>query len=169
MIACVDVHYKRASGTAGCVLFESWESERNVAEIIERVAPVEPYQPGQLYKRELPCILAVLEKVQVPLQAIVVDGYVWLGEGDKPGLGAKVYEALGETIPVIGVAKNPFRIATTVLDVYRGRSQRPLFVTAAGISVCEAAACITRMHGAYRIPTMLRRADQLCRQSKPPR
>ncbi|MFY0538676.1 hypothetical protein [Nannocystis pusilla] len=38
----------------------------------------------------------------------MIDGHVWLGP-DRPGLGVHLHRALGEAIPVVGVAKNPFR------------------------------------------------------------
>ncbi|MDI3314894.1 MAG: hypothetical protein QJR12_11665 [Mycobacterium sp.] len=47
--------------------------------------------------------------------------------------------------------------------VHRGASSRPLFVTAAGTSVLEAAEIVGGMHDRYRLPTLLRRADQLAR------
>jgi deoxyribonuclease V len=47
--------------------------------------------------------------------------------------------------------------------VLRGGSARPLYVTAAGLSADEAARRVRDMHGPYRIPTLLKRVDQLCR------
>jgi deoxyribonuclease V len=93
----------------------------------------------------------------------VIDGYVWLGE-DRPGLGAHLYEALDRCVPIIGVAKTRFRCAASA-EVYRGGSRRSLFVSAAGLGAHLAAGCIERMHGPYRLPTLLRRVDQLCRRS----
>jgi deoxyribonuclease V len=64
-------------------------------------------------------------------------------------------------IPVVGVAKTKFHGAVPV-EVLRG-SGSPLFVTAVGLTLPEAANCIRDMHGPYRIPTLLRRVDQLAR------
>ena len=161
MIACVDVDYRDDAAVAACVLFDEWAAERSSRELVARVADTLPYEPGRFYRRELPPILAVLEQVEAPLDAVVVDGHVWL-RGKTPGLGAKLYEALDGAVPVIGVAKNPFA-GTDAVPVYRGRSRRPLFVTATGMAQQEAAQHIQRMHGPYRIPTMLREADRLCR------
>lgn len=44
-----------------------------------------------------------------------------------------------------------------------GLSQKPLYVTAAGMTATEIAVNIRRMHGSHRIPTLLRMADRLCR------
>jgi deoxyribonuclease V len=123
---------------------------------------VEPYQSGQFYRRELPCILAVLKSLPELAQVIIIDGYVWLGD-HRPGLGAHLYEALGQQVAVVGVAKTRFVRAEPVELVLRGRSRSPLYVTAVGMDLAEAASRIRTMHGSYRIPTLLKRVDQLSR------
>lgn len=162
MLACVDVDYRPHGAVAACVLFRAWSDADSAAERVQAIAQVEPYQPGQFYRRELPCLLSVLTGMAETLEAIVVDGYVWLEE-QKPGLGAHLYEALGRTVPVIGVAKTRFAGAAAAA-VERGESRRPLYVSAAGLDPLTAARHIQSMHGAYRMPTLLRRVDQLCRQ-----
>jgi deoxyribonuclease V len=95
-------------------------------------------------------------------QVIVIDGYVWLGH-QRPGLGAHLYEALGGSVAVIGVAKTSFVKAEPVVPVLRGRSRSPLHVTAVGMDVAEAASHIRTMHGPHRVSTLLKRVDQLSR------
>jgi deoxyribonuclease V len=165
MIACVDVDYRDEGAVAACVLFRSWTDAEPAGEHICRLERVEPYQPGQFYKRELPCLLAVLEKAAQPLELVVVDGYVWLADEARPGLGAHLYEALGKAVPVVGVAKTHFAGAKAARPVLRGDSGKPLFVTAAGVAVDEVARQVQAMHGPFRIPTLLKRVDQLCRDS----
>lgn len=97
-------------------------------------------------------------------RAVIIDGYVWLGAG-RPGLGAHLHQALGQRTPVIGVAKRRFHGAGDAVAILRGTSQVPLFVTAVGIDVAEAAAGVQRMHGAHRIPTLLKRVDRLSRDA----
>ena len=116
--------------------------------------------PGAFFRRELPCLLAVIAKIETPLDALVVDGYVQLN--DKEGLGQHLYERLSRRVPVIGVAKTRFQGASGA-EVLRGSSRSPLYVTAVGIDRGEAATCIMRMHGSHRIPTLLKRADRLAR------
>ncbi|MDR3633483.1 MAG: endonuclease V [Isosphaeraceae bacterium] len=130
--------------------------------------PVEPYEPSQFFRRELPSLLAVLCRVATPLETVVIDGYVWLHDEDKPGLGAHLYEALGKRTPIIGVAKTPFAGARQAGAVVRGTSQRPLFMTAANLELGTACRSIQRMHGAFRLPTLLKRLDQLSRQRAGP-
>ena len=124
---------------------------------------VEPYVPGEFYRRELPCLLKVLDQLSERPEVVVIDGYVWLDASGRKGLGGHLFEALNKTVPVIGVAKTRFATATRAIEVLRGSSARPLFVTAAGIDQANAAKCIRRMHGESRIPTLLKRVDRLSR------
>jgi deoxyribonuclease V len=164
--ACVDVDYRGDDAEAACVLFRDWADAAPAGEHVRLLRGIEPYVPGQFYRRELPCLLAVLADVAEPLELVIVDGYVWLADETRPGLGAHLYEALGRRVPVVGVAKTCFHSARLAVPVVRGESaKRPLFVTAAGMDVREAAQCIERMHGPHRLPTMLRRADALCRSA----
>lgn len=160
--ACVDVDYRQHEAVCACLLFERWTSARPARALAERIWPVEPYVPGQFYRRELPCLLATLSPVASTVDAVVVDGYVWLGPGQVPGLGAHLYQALGGRLAVIGVAKTAFRGAPAI-EVRRGQSERPLYVTAVGMEPGSAAQHISEMHGQHRIPTLLGQVDQLAR------
>jgi deoxyribonuclease V len=64
---------------------------------------------------------------------------------------------------VIGVAKSRFE-GSSGIAVFRGRSIRPLYVTAAGVEMEKASEKIRMMHGAHRIPTLLKRVDLLARE-----
>ena len=164
MKCCLDVDYRADHALAACLLFAEWGDATPTQELVARIDQIEPYVPGQFYRRELPCLLAVLAKAPLPVDLIVVDGYVWLDGAGKPGLGAHLYAALGEQMPVIGVAKKPFHSAAAE-EVRRAGADKPLYVTAVGIAVADAAAAIAGMHGAHRIPTLLKQVDQLCRQT----
>lgn len=170
MIACMDVDYREEGGAvAACVLLRDWADASPAAELVRRIATVEPYVPGQFYRRELPCLLAVLGDAPSPPTVAVVDGYVWLGAADAerhPGLGAHLYRALDGKVPVVGVAKTRFEGAESVaVPVLRGGSASPLYVTAEGIDLATAAAHVRAMHGPFRLPTLLKRVDQLCRRA----
>jgi deoxyribonuclease V len=84
---------------------------------------------------------------------------------DRPGLGARLHAEFA--IPVIGVAKSPFRTATHAIPVLRGESSRPLLVTAVGMPRDDAADLVRQMAGRFRVPDALRRADALARGSVP--
>lgn len=166
LLACLDVHYRDNRATAACCLFETWESERSRDYLCDPPGEVAPYEPGAFYKRELPCLLAVLQMMPVRPRVLIVDGYAWLG-GGKPGLGAHLHEALGGSIAVVGVAKTGFRDISHANLVLRGRSGKPLYVTTAGMDPAEAARGLAAMHGVDRIPTLLRRVDRLARIGTP--
>ncbi len=164
MIACVDVHYHPAgSATAALLAFRDWPSEHAAAEHIAHLPQVEPYRPGELYKRELPCLLAVLAQAAVRFDAVIVDAYVTLDPQGKAGLGARLHAELGGSVPVVGVAKTPFASASHAIPVLRGKSHSPLWVTSAGLEAPAAAAHVRSMHGPHRIPTLLREVDHLAR------
>jgi len=164
MMACTDVYYRSGDAIAACVIFRGWSDWKAEEEIVERVTQVEPYEPGRFYKRELPCLLKVLEKTNHPLDLIIVDGYVHLDDSGTPGLGAFLHMALNGTIPVMGVAKSKFNERAPSTAVFRGLSRRPLYVSVTGMDLSEAAEKIENMHGPFRIPTLLKRVDHLCRR-----
>ena len=165
MMICIDVDYRDDHAIAAGVLFRDWTDEIPVREIVERIDGIEPYVPGQFFRRELPCLLAILARAGEPIDLVVIDGYVWLDDETHPGLGGHLYEALGRSIPIVGVAKTCYRSATLAVAVRRGQdAKRLLFVTAAGIGVEEAARHVERMHGNYRVPTLLKRVDSACRE-----
>jgi len=166
MIAAADVHYVKDWAMAGAILFENWLSEQPVVTVRQPLAKVELYEPGHFYKLELPCLLKVLERVKNQFEIVVIDGYVWLNGRDSPGLGAHLHQALGEKIPVIGVAKSKFKEGRCAKSVLRGSSRRVLYVTAIGIEVTVAAKYIQSMHGRHRIPTLLKMTDMLSRDPK---
>lgn len=167
MIAAFDVHYlSGGSASAAAVLFTGYSAPEPAAEVICRLSNAARYVPGEFYKRELPCILRLYETIREKPEEIVIDGYAMIG--DRPGLGRHLFEALDREIPVIGVAKSRFDDAPGI-EILRGGSIRPLYVTAAGIDPREASEKIRTMHGPHRIPTLLKRVDLLARGLRAPR
>ena len=161
LFAAVDVHYLD-DGRARAAMVAARDSRFSLISGTETaVVPVDaPYQPGELYRRELPALQSVLRSAGA-LALIVVDGYVDLDAAGRPGLGAHVHAELG--VPVIGVAKTRFKTATHSAQVLRGRSCRPLYVTAAGMPVVDAARLVGEMAGPFRLPDALKLADRLAR------
>lgn len=161
MIAALDSSYTDEQTQTGVVLFRNWSNSEAAGEYVCRTASrPSAYQPGEFYRRELPVILEAIEPHLDRIKAIVVDGYVWLDDQQRPGLGAHLYKALDQNFAVIGVAKNYFQ-GSCGAEVRRGTSKHPIFVTAAGIDQEAAAKCVADMAGDYRIPTLLKRVDQL--------
>jgi deoxyribonuclease V len=166
MHVALDVGYHDQGALAACVGFHNWSDAEPALTVTEQIAQVEDYIPGQFYQRELPCLLAVLKKLDEQPETIVIDSQVHLDDVEKPGLGMYLFEALSRKVPVIGVAKSNFRGLTRAIEIYRGKSGRPLFVTAAGMSYRDAADRIRQMHGEYRIPTLLKLADQMSKEER---
>ena len=162
MIAAIDVHYRETFAKAVGVLF-NWEDEQPQQTLTVMCNDIDEYVPGEFYKRELPCILRILEQIDISsLEALLVDGHVYTDNNKKMGLGGHLYNELKGVIPVIGVAKTSFYTnAATVVPVYRGESKKPLFVSAIGMDVVTAADKVKEMKGSYRMPFILKELDSI--------
>jgi deoxyribonuclease V len=167
MILAFDTYYKAQKAHTACVVFNTWEDAHPQTVYTETREGVEDYKSGEFYKRELPCIMSLLEKIATKnVIAILIDGFVYVDDNGKPGLGGHLYESLNRLIPVVGVAKtNFFSVEKLKRHVLRGISRVPLYVTAAGMDVDEAVACISRMSGEYRMPSILKQLDAVSRST----
>lgn len=174
MIVAFDTYYYEGFSYTVAGVFEKWSSERVKYFVCSRRRGIDAeYKPGELYKRELPCIMQCFEKINVDnVSSIVVDGFVWVvnDKGERvPGLGKrlqdKVLEDYGHHISVIGVAKNPYH--TTIpncKEICRGSSTKPLYVTCTEDFFTEHYAQeIKSMFGEHRIPDILKSIDQKTR------
>jgi exodeoxyribonuclease-5/deoxyribonuclease V len=166
MKLAVDVYYFDSKGKVVGIEFIHWSDEQPVQTHIAMVDRVEDYTPGEFYKRELPCITKLLEKVKLEnMEVIIVDGYVVLDDDGTYGLGGHLYEMLERRIPVIGVAKRSFKGSSKYVRVlYRGKSVHPLYITAIGMDVEAALSSIQAMHGQSRIPALLKYLDRKTRE-----
>jgi len=167
MIFCFDTYYGEGYAKTAVVGIENWDSFQPTFELSAIINEVNEYESGAFYKRELPCLLSIINKINLdPTKDIlVIDGYVILSDKGKLGLGGYLYNELEGKIPVIGVAKNDFiSLHNLKKTVYRGISKKPLFVTALGYDLQKASENITQMHGKFRIPTILKLVDQNCRR-----
>jgi deoxyribonuclease V len=157
----VDVHYPDGGGARAALVIAS---DRRFATIVDErtvwIDDVAAYRPGNFFARELPCIRAVLAGTG-RFDLLVVDGYVDLDPDGRPGLGAHLRAEF--PVPIVGVAKTAFRAATHAAEVRRGAATRPLYVTAAGMPIADAAALVADMDGPYRMPSALHRVDALAR------
>jgi deoxyribonuclease V len=145
------------------VVFEAWSDAEPVRVVRRALLVPSRYRAGRFFERELPCLLAVLELAGQEWDTVLIDGYVHLREDLGPGLGQALHDALPKPVAVVGVAKNPLAVAGEFVEVYRGRSRKPLFVSAIGCLLELAADRIASMHGPHRIPRLLRMADQIAR------
>jgi len=165
MLLFIDVHYSINKVKAVGIIFD-WEDILFKKIIIERIDGVEDYVPGEFYKRELPCLLKIIEKVNLSkIEAIIIDGYVYIDNNGGFGLGGKLWEKLNKQIPIIGIAKSSFfNNKELVREVLRGESKKPLFISSIGYDEEKLIENVLRMKGKYRIPTILKQLDTITKE-----
>lgn len=167
MIYCFDTYYGEHSAKTVAVGIENWEDEIPSFELIDTIQEINDYESGAFYKRELPCLLSILEKIKLnpKIDVLVIDGYAVLSDEGKLGLGGYLFNELEGVIPVIGVAKNNFYTLNKLKkEVFRGKSTKPLYITALGVDLEEAYDRVLEMHGEFRMPTILKLVDQKSRE-----
>jgi deoxyribonuclease V len=166
LFVAVDVHYLDNSSARAAVVAAGDERFSLITYTdTAMVSAPAPYHSGAFYRREFPALKAIIP-ASARLALVVIDGYVDLDAAGRPGLGAYVQAEFG--VPVIGVAKTAFRTATHAAQVRRGRSSRPLYVTAAGLLIPEAARLVAQMAGQFRLPDAIKLADRLARGLEDP-
>ncbi len=166
MIVAIDVDYRGNNASVAGVLFNDWQAESPHDILYCRKKDIHEYISGQFYKRELPCLLKLLDKHRLNPECVVIDGFVYLDGHQKAGLGKYLYDALDQSAPIIGVAKNSFHQISTNHRIFRGNSQKPLYITTAGYDLESAKEQIVSMRGDFRIPALLKLADQACRNQE---
>lgn len=166
MILAFDTYYFEDKAKTVCIAFENGTDDQNYKTYTETLENVEEYRSGEFYKRELPCILSLFRKLQIEnIETIVIDGFVFLDDNQKPGLGERLYKQLESKIPIVGVAKTNFAtIEKNKRQLLRRKSKKPLYITAIGIDLDKATALIENMSGQNRIPTLLKTLDMLTKE-----
>ncbi|MEZ0128697.1 endonuclease V [Flavobacterium sp. LBUM151] len=167
MILAFDTYYFDGKAKTVCLEFEKWNESENFKIHTEIIDNVEEYIPGEFYRRELPCIMSLLNQIDLKtVDVIIVDSFVYLDDEKKYGLGGHLYEKLNKEIPIIGVAKTNFAsIEKDKIDILRGDSQKPLFITAIGIELDDVVQKVASMAGEFRIPTLLKELDRLTKEN----
>lgn len=174
MFLALDSYYKDNVCNTSLVVFKLEDDKIIYSDTIYTKVTAE-YVPGKFYKRELPGIKKILKKLikEHPdlwdsVHAIIVDGYIKLKNGDKEwnGLGGHLWNYLikiGQHKIVYGVAKTNFGDCNQISSkVFRGKSQKPLYVQTTAAPIV-APWQVFKMHGKYRIPTVLKEVDKLSR------
>ncbi|MDG1333312.1 MAG: endonuclease V [Crocinitomicaceae bacterium] len=170
MIYCFDTYYFEEYAQTSCLGIESCASDTADFELTESISEIKDYESGSFYKRELPCLQSIINKIELDPEKdiIIIDGFVVLDDNGKLGLGGYLFKHLNSEIPIIGVAKNNFATINSLKrEVLRGESAKPLYVTAAGINLEEASEKVSKMHEDFRIPTILKLVDSSCRKPRP--
>jgi deoxyribonuclease V len=166
MFVAVDTFYFENKAKTVAITFDKWNDSNYSKQFTEELDVLAEYIPGEFYKRELPCILSIIKNMNVDaIDVIIIDGYVYLDDFNKYGLGGYLYESLNKKIPIIGVAKTNFASnKENKLELFRGKSKNPLYITSIGIDIDVAKKYISTMYGEYRIPKLLKELDQLTKE-----
>jgi exodeoxyribonuclease-5/deoxyribonuclease V len=166
MILAFDTYYYNDLAKTVCISFDNWNNEEKFQIYNEIIESIEEYQSGEFYKRELPCILSLLDKIETQnITTIIIDGFVYLDDNQRLGLGGHLYQQLQGKIPIIGVAKTNFAtLEKNKRQLLRGKSIKPLYITSIGIDLDYATELIKNMKGNNRIPTLLKTLDTLTKE-----
>ena len=164
-IALDTYYYEDIAKTVG-VIFNDWSDKKPLDIISSWTTQFDPYIPGEFWKRELPCIVNLLDLLNLDdFSIFIVDGFVDVLDEKlgitKPGLGRKLEEKYPDK-EVIGVAKSKFGKTEKIsAKIQRGpRGSRYLYVQACKMNNKEAGKIIYTMYGEYKLPEMLRILDK---------
>ena len=143
-IAIDTYYYKDRAKTVG-VVFNEWNDAVPEKILISWLSSDKygPYIPGEFYKRELPCIINLIQKNNIDLKefdTIILDGLARLPGSCTEGLGAHLEDKIEELWPdldfydrpsIMGVAKTKFcgiEDDKGTCSVLRGSAKTPLYV-----------------------------------------
>lgn len=164
MVVIIDADYNEETreGHVAGIVAKNILSEQEEYVITAFVTEIEDYIPGQFYRRELQSVDSIISQIEKgDIEMIVVDGYADSGT-EEHALGTYVYEKYN--IPVIGIGKNKYdRCVLENLEVYRGESKKPLYVTSKGMDNEQAKTLVKKMAGKFRIPYLVKYADNRAR------
>lgn len=183
LVAGVDVAYESdavGSRVAGAVVVLSLP-DLSIVEVSTALSVAEfPYISGFLAFREVPVLLAALDRLSVTPDVLVCDGY-GIAHPRRFGLGCHLGVVTG--LPAFGVAKTPFVGTAGEIGPDRGdwaplehegetvgravRTQagvKPVYVSAGHLTDVDDATVLTlRLAPTYRLPETTRQADRVCR------
>nr|WP_204021595.1 endonuclease V [Micromonospora andamanensis] len=183
LVAGVDVSYDKVSPriTAAAVVVDLTTG----VEVESVVVPGEvsfPYLPGLLAFREVPILLAALDRLGHRPDVVVCDGY---GVAHPRRFGLACHLGVVAGLPTFGVAKTPFVGSFDEPGLRRGdwsalrdddevlgrvlRTQtgvKPVFVSVGHKTSLDRATTLTLdLSPRYRLPEVIRRADFLSREA----
>lgn len=165
----LDVYYRdidnQTIATVVGIRFTGIENHIILNEYKIIIDDVEPYQSGYFYKREMPCLLSLINQIEEPFDVIIIDGYVYLDRLNKAGLGKYLYDNLSCKKPIVGIAKKHFYDIPQDYAIYRGTSKQPLYITCIDFDLNIAQNIVKNLQGHHRIPDIINQVDKLSRNS----
>jgi len=181
LVAGVDAAYRNKRVRAGVAVF-SWPDKKPVCWATAEAPEEFPYLPGFLSFRELPAILAALERLPERPGLIIADGQ---GIAHPRGLGIASHLGVITGIPTIGSAKSrligefrepgpekgswePLHYNGTIVGaaLRTKRGTKPVFVSPGHlVSLEDSIRFVLGFCDRFRIPEPLREADRISRFS----
>jgi deoxyribonuclease V len=165
MKLAVCVHFHGDKAVAAGVAFDEWDAPEASRTFTSRVAHVDKPSRAELDLRALPCLMLLLQEHALRPDVILIDAPVHLDASETPGLGRKLYEALGGQLAIIGVSTKSIPGMPAQFEVFREEEARPVIVTSVGVDIGAAKTRVRAMHGKRRIPTLLKLAARIARES----
>ncbi|MFG1809110.1 endonuclease V [Streptomyces sp. NPDC049040] len=183
LVAGVDVSYAAEGDAlvAAAVVLDAGTLEPVEVAVVEGTVAF-PYVPGLLAFRELPPVMAALEKLTHTPDLLVCDGY---GIAHPRRAGLAVHLGVLTGLPCFGVAKTPFVFGHREVGEERGDGApltsdegevvgralrtkagvKPVFVSVGhAIGLDNACAHTLRLAPRYRLPETTRQADRISRE-----
>lgn len=69
-------------------------------------------------------IIKIIQEHSLNPDVMIINGFVYLDAKCTPGLDRHLFNTLNQKIPIIGVAKNPFKGLPPETELLRGNSSR---------------------------------------------
>ncbi len=162
----IDVYYEGDIAFVAGVAFSDYSQTDPDRVYYSELKVPGDYEPDEYYKRELPCIIKLIDEHDLSPHVIIIDGYTHLDGVNKWELGDPLSNHFfqnDQEIAVIGVAKTPSRDTPKDREVFRGNNSKALYVQATGLDNDFSRKIISGMSGDHRLPALLRLVDKLCR------
>ncbi|MFI6322990.1 deoxyribonuclease V [Nonomuraea sp. NPDC050556] len=179
-VAGLDVHYRGDDELTAAVVVLSADTLEVIEQVVVHGRTTFPYVPGLFAFREVPALVEALERLAVPPDLLVCDGY-GLAHPRRFGLACHLGVLTG--VPALGVGKTRFTGENDLPDKERGswspitmdgetvgRALRtrdgikPVYVSPGHlISLDTACDQVLRLAPRYRLPEPIRLADHLAR------
>ena len=163
LLVAVQVDGEQANAAA--VAFDAWDAPEATKTYFTHVAQVGKAVRGELDLRELPCVMQLLAEHKLEPELVLIEGFVYLDADDTPGLGQRLFEALGGKVPVVGLSKKSLPELSSQFEVMREDETPPLIVTSVGLDIGAAKVRVRSMHGRKRVPTLMKLAARLAKNT----
>lgn len=109
MILAFDTYYYGETAKSVCLCFNNWLDSEPVTTYEEIICGISEYEPGLFYKRELPCIMSFLKKVELTcIEFVIIDGYAILDDYGKKGWVTYCLKSLKGEFQLLDLRKQNF-------------------------------------------------------------